>query len=301
MTLYRRIFAVLAWITLGVQYGLFLKALTIAAILERTVEYVSYFTIVTNFLIALAFTVPVLAPGSRAGRWWAAASPRGATTVFAVVVMVIYHLLLRSLWEPKGLQLANDYMLHYVMPIAMLVDWLAVTPRAMLQRDLAFRPIGAADIGGGLLGAAAGITAAVLGAGKHCLVEKPITPSFSALAALAAHPRAPVLMVGFHRRFAAEFLRARAWAAARPSCRARRACCPTTSCARPSSARTTRASSKSPPKRTTAARVRPTCSTFSPRRAKTACSSVGTSTFSSKTAMRSFGASSGTSSRPARR
>jgi hypothetical protein len=76
MTLYRRIFAVLAWITLGVQYGLFLKALTVAAILERTVEYVSYFTIVTNFLIAFAFTVPVLAPGSRAGRWWAAASPR---------------------------------------------------------------------------------------------------------------------------------------------------------------------------------------------------------------------------------
>jgi myo-inositol 2-dehydrogenase/D-chiro-inositol 1-dehydrogenase len=56
---------------------------------------------------------------------------------------------------------------------------------------------------------------AVLGAGKHCLVEKPITPSFAALAALAAHPRAPVLMVGFHRRFAAEFLRARAWTAAR--------------------------------------------------------------------------------------
>lgn len=133
MTLYRRIFAVLAWITLAVQYGLFLKALTVAAILERTVEYVSYFTIVTNFLIALAFTLPVLAPGSRAGRWWAAASPRGATTVFAVVVMVIYHLLLRSLWEPKGLQLASDYMLHYVMPLAMLVDWLAFTPRGDLR------------------------------------------------------------------------------------------------------------------------------------------------------------------------
>jgi hypothetical protein len=133
MTLYRRIFAVLAWITLGVQYGLFLKALTVAAILERTVEYVSYFTIVTNFLIAFAFTVPVLAPESRAGRWWAAASPRGATTVFAVVVMIIYHLLLRSLWEPKGLQLANDYMLHYVMPIAILVDWLAFTPRGGLR------------------------------------------------------------------------------------------------------------------------------------------------------------------------
>jgi len=52
--------------------------------------------------------------------------------------MVIYHLLLRSLWEPKGLQLASDYMLHYVMPLAMLVDWLAFTPRGDLRwRDAA--------------------------------------------------------------------------------------------------------------------------------------------------------------------
>jgi hypothetical protein len=138
MILYRRIFAGLAWLTLGIQYGLFLKALTLAAILERTVEYVSYFTIVTNFLIALAFTAPAFAPESKAGRWWAAASPRGAVTAFALVVMIIYHLLLRSLWHPQGLQLINDYMLHYVMPLAMLVDWLVFAPRGGLRwRDAA--------------------------------------------------------------------------------------------------------------------------------------------------------------------
>ena len=138
MTLYRRIFAGLAWLTLGIQYGLFLKALTLTAILDRTVEYVSYFTIVTNFLIALAFTLPAFAPDSTAGRWWSAASARGAATVFALVVMIIYHLLLRSLWHPQGLQLTNDYMMHYVMPVAMLVDWLAFTPRGGLRwRDAA--------------------------------------------------------------------------------------------------------------------------------------------------------------------
>lgn len=138
MTLYRRIFAVLAWLTLGIQYGLFLKAFTLAAILDRTVEYVSYFTIVTNFLIALAFSLPAFAPESKAGRFWWSASPRGAVTVFALVVMVIYHLLLRSLWHPQGLQLTNDYMLHYVMPLAVLADWLLFTPRGGLRwRDAA--------------------------------------------------------------------------------------------------------------------------------------------------------------------
>ena len=52
-----------------------------------------------------------------------------------------------------------------VLGLGLLLKGLAVTPRAVLQRELAFRPIGVADIGGGVLGAAAGITAAVLGAG----------------------------------------------------------------------------------------------------------------------------------------
>ena len=138
MTLYRRVFAVLAWVTLGIQYGLFLKAFTLAAILDRSVEYVSYFTILTNFLIALTFSAPAFAPRSRAGQWWLASSPRGAVTVFALVVMIIYHLLLRALWHPQGLQLINDYMMHYVMPLATLVDWLAFTPRGGLRwRDAA--------------------------------------------------------------------------------------------------------------------------------------------------------------------
>ena len=52
-----------------------------------------------------------------------------------------------------------------VLGLGLLLKGLAVTPRAVLQRELAFRPIGVADIGGGVLGAVAGITAAVLGAG----------------------------------------------------------------------------------------------------------------------------------------
>ncbi len=52
-----------------------------------------------------------------------------------------------------------------VLGLGLLLKGLAVTPRAVLQRELAFRPIGVADIGGGVLGAAGGITAAVLGAG----------------------------------------------------------------------------------------------------------------------------------------
>lgn len=51
-----------------------------------------------------------------------------------------------------------------VLGLGLLLKGLAVTPRALQQRRLAFARIGAADIAGGVLGAAAGISAAVLGA-----------------------------------------------------------------------------------------------------------------------------------------
>jgi O-antigen/teichoic acid export membrane protein len=47
----------------------------------------------------------------------------------------------------------------------LLLKGLAITPRAMLQRDLRFRTIGQTDIAGGTIGATAGIIAALTGSG----------------------------------------------------------------------------------------------------------------------------------------
>ena len=76
-----------------------------------------------------------------------------------------------------------------VLGLGLLLKGLAVTPRAMLQRELAFRPIGVADIGGGVLGAAAGITAAVLGAGTWSMaVQVLLTDLVIAVVLLVAGP-----------------------------------------------------------------------------------------------------------------
>jgi len=74
-----------------------------------------------------------------------------------------------------------------VLGLGLLLKGLAVTPRAVLQRDLAFRPIAMADIGGGVLGAAAGIIAAVLGAGTWAMaVQVLLTDVVIAIVLLAA-------------------------------------------------------------------------------------------------------------------
>lgn len=52
-----------------------------------------------------------------------------------------------------------------VLGAGLLLKGLAITPRAMLQRQLRFRVIGQTDIAGGVIGATAGITAALTGSG----------------------------------------------------------------------------------------------------------------------------------------
>lgn len=62
-----------------------------------------------------------------------------------------------------------------VLGLGLLLKGLAITPRAVQQRALAFRAIGSADISGGVLGAAAGITAALLGAGTWSMAVQVLT------------------------------------------------------------------------------------------------------------------------------
>ena len=130
---WRAVFAVIGWLALAGQFVVFVEAWTVAGVLERLEKYFSYFTILTNILVALALTLPLLAGASRAGVWSRSEGVRAGVTMYAVVVGVIYHLLLRATWEPQGFQIVTDTLLHTVMPLAMLIDWLAFTPKGRLR------------------------------------------------------------------------------------------------------------------------------------------------------------------------
>jgi O-antigen/teichoic acid export membrane protein len=62
-----------------------------------------------------------------------------------------------------------------ILGLGLVLKGLAITPRAVQQRKLAFTAIGRADISGGVLGAAAGITAALLGAGTWSMAVQVLT------------------------------------------------------------------------------------------------------------------------------
>ena len=131
--LYRAVFACVGWFALGLQYWLTISGNPQMSAGELTLNFFSYFTILSNILVALALTVPAMAPDSGPGRWLQTEGVRAAVAMYIVVVGVVYHFLLAPTWNPQGWALVGNNLLHYVMPAAFVVDWLVFTPKGRLR------------------------------------------------------------------------------------------------------------------------------------------------------------------------
>jgi hypothetical protein len=85
--------------------------------------YVAFFTILTNLLVALALTLPAIAPDSPPGRFFARPGTITGIAANIALVGISYSLLLRHVWDPQGLQKLADVLLHDAMPIVFLLYW----------------------------------------------------------------------------------------------------------------------------------------------------------------------------------
>ena len=135
-----RAFAALAW------FGLLLQLfLTVHSNVESgkgalwgIVVYLGYFTILTNFLVCLALTLPLAMPSSAAGRFFARSDVNACVATSIVFVGLAYHFLLRNVWHPQGLSLLADILLHYVTPVLFLLYWWFVFPKGALRWNYPF-------------------------------------------------------------------------------------------------------------------------------------------------------------------
>lgn len=130
-TLWRGVFALVGLFALGLQYGLMIGT-DPGRIAALTLNFFSFFTILTNVLVMLAMLLPVVAGRTGVGRAMASSGVRAAVTMYAVVVGLVYHFLLHATWNPQGWLYVVNILLHYVMPSAMLIDWLVFVPRGQL-------------------------------------------------------------------------------------------------------------------------------------------------------------------------
>jgi len=132
MRAFRTIAAVVAWAGLALQYALMVQSQPLDEALRRTGNFVSYFTILSNILAALALTAPLVAPQGALRRFFERPSVRTAVTLYTTVTAATYIAVLQRLWNPQGAQWAADTTLHYAMPALMLIDWLIFTQRGAL-------------------------------------------------------------------------------------------------------------------------------------------------------------------------
>ncbi|CAN7345462.1 Pr6Pr family membrane protein [Phenylobacterium sp. LjRoot164] len=135
MRAYRSLAALAAWFGLLLQYYLLVRGQAGAEFAARTVNFFSYFTILSNLLAAIALSAPTTAPDSPLGRFFAAPPVRTAVVLYTSVTAATYIVVLQALWSPQGLQWVADVTLHYVTPALFLVDWLAFTPKGTLRAN----------------------------------------------------------------------------------------------------------------------------------------------------------------------
>ena len=121
--------AVVGWAGLALQYVIFAKAVGLGL---ATWRFFGFFTILSNIGIAAIATATALGRSNRLTS--AKARLMGLTAI--VTVGFVYSILLRSTWNPQGLQKLADAALHDVTPLVFAIFW-AMMPHGELNwRDL---------------------------------------------------------------------------------------------------------------------------------------------------------------------
>ena len=102
--------------------------------LEGLLRFVSYFTILTNTLVAVYYGMHHRY-GERA--WVTRPGALTAVTAFILIVGIVYQVVLRWTWSPTGWQWVVDELLHSVVPIYALIYFVLFVGR----EDLRFRSV----------------------------------------------------------------------------------------------------------------------------------------------------------------
>lgn len=128
-----------AFVALVLQFVLMQVEAKHVGAVWMTLRFFSYFTILSNLLIAVICGAVALAPRSLPGRWCARSSIRGAALLYILVTFTVYHLVLASHWHPQGLAWLANELLHTVVPTLYALGWLWIVP----ARGLHWRHLGA--------------------------------------------------------------------------------------------------------------------------------------------------------------
>ncbi|VVM73808.1 hypothetical protein PS645_05377 [Pseudomonas fluorescens] len=127
--------AFLAWAGLVIQLYLVLYSRWSieASLLGGLMSFFSYFTVLTNTLVATVFSFELTSRQSAARRGFLQPSVSSGVAVSIAVVGLAYNVLLRHLWHPEGWQRLADELMHVVTPLLFLGYWWLCVPKGLLR------------------------------------------------------------------------------------------------------------------------------------------------------------------------
>ncbi|MFD0750128.1 Pr6Pr family membrane protein [Mucilaginibacter calamicampi] len=127
--------AILLWIGIVLQFYISIpdyldKGRTLGGAI---VQLLSYFTIQTNFLLALLLSLLVIKPQSKWARFFAQPHVISAMAAYITIVGLVYHFMLRTQFHPVGLFKVTSDIFHIVSPIAFIAFWLFLVNKPLIK------------------------------------------------------------------------------------------------------------------------------------------------------------------------
>ena len=125
------ILCVLGWFALAGQFYLIIKNRT-TTIPETVIRFFSYFTILTNILVAVCSTVLLLNAKKGSNNFFSKSGTMTAIAINITIVGIIYNIILRALWKFEGFQWMVNEILHLIIPILFIILWFVFIPKGKL-------------------------------------------------------------------------------------------------------------------------------------------------------------------------
>jgi hypothetical protein len=119
------------WLTVGTQFVLSIRTSLNSggSVWDGIVSYFGFFTLLTNILCAAILSAHAVGGDGRIRAFLRRPGVTTAAATSIILVAVVYHVLLAAQWNPQGIDLVVDTMLHTVMPILFVIAWTRLVPR----------------------------------------------------------------------------------------------------------------------------------------------------------------------------
>ena len=93
----------------------------------------SYFTILTNLLVAITVTANLIFPKTNVGNFFNRPTVKTSIALYIFIVALVYNTVLRGLVTFNGWNLFVDTLLHVIVPILYIIYWFMYVPKGTLQ------------------------------------------------------------------------------------------------------------------------------------------------------------------------